>query len=204
MIQNDKIGIDQMGDCFLHVRGIADDTNYEVEKHINLPGLTWHLPSWYHILYKFIMKSSIPPDIKRLSWLSKLLDSQFRVPGTNFRFGLDPLIGLIPGVGDFISFVVSSLMLATLARNGASGNVLARMILNVVLDTLIGAIPLAGDLFDFVFKSNQRNLRLLQEHYTEGRHRGGAWKVIVPVLLVLLVCMTGVIWLVYKLISLLF
>jgi NAD/NADP transhydrogenase beta subunit len=151
-----------------------------------------------------IMKPSIPADLNRLSWLSRLLDSQFRVPGTNFRFGIDPLIGLIPGAGDFITFLISSMMLTTLARNGASGHVLARMVLNVVLDTLIGAIPLAGDLFDFAFKSNQRNLRLLQEHYTEGRHRGGAWKVIVPVLLLLLLCMTGIVWLVYKIGSWLF
>lgn len=150
------------------------------------------------------MKSSIHADLRRLSWLSKLLDSQFRVPGTNFRFGLDPLVGLIPGVGDFTTFLVSSLMLATLARNGASGHVLARMILNVVLDTLVGAIPVVGDLFDFGFKSNQRNLRLLEEHYTEGRHRGGAWKVIVPVLLLLLVCIVGIVWLVYKIGSWLF
>jgi hypothetical protein len=150
------------------------------------------------------MKTSLHPDLRRLSWLSKLLDSQFRVPGTNFRFGLDPVIGLIPGAGDFVTFLVSSMMLGILARNGASGNVLARMILNVVLDTLIGAIPVAGDLFDFGFKSNQRNLRLLQEHYTEGRHRGGAWKVIVPVLLMLLICMAGIVWLVYKTISWLF
>jgi hypothetical protein len=150
------------------------------------------------------MKPSVHSDLRRLNWLSRLLDSQFRMPGTNFRFGIDPLIGLIPGVGDFITFLISSMMLATLARNGASGYVLARMVLNVVLDTLIGAIPIAGDLFDFAFKSNQRNLRLLQEHYTEGRHRGGAWKVIVPVLLVLLVCMTGIIWLAYKLTNWLF
>jgi hypothetical protein len=150
------------------------------------------------------MKPSVHSDLRRLNWLSRLLDSQFRMPGTNFRFGIDPLIGLIPGVGDFVTFLISSMMLATLARNGASGYVLARMVFNVVLDTLIGAIPIAGDLFDFAFKSNQRNLRLLQEHYTEGRHRGGAWKVIVPVLLVLLVCMTGIIWLAYKAITWLF
>jgi hypothetical protein len=159
---------------------------------------------WYYFLYIMIMKPSPPAGLKHLNWLSKLLDSQFRVPGTNFRFGLDPLIGLIPGAGDFITFLISSMMLTTLARNGASGYVLARMVMNVVLDTLIGAIPVAGDLFDFAFKSNQRNLRLLHEHYTEGRHRGGAWKVIVPVLLVLLICMTGIIWLTYKAITWLF
>lgn len=129
------------------------------------------------------------------------MDSQFRVPGTNFRFGLDPIIGLIPGAGDFATFLISSFILTTLARNGASGNILARMIVNVVIDTLVGAIPFVGDLFDFAYKSNQRNLRLLQEHYTEGRHRGGAWKVVVPAVLVLLVVMAGIAWGMYKIIG---
>lgn len=143
-------------------------------------------------------------DLRDVERIAKLMDSQFRIPGTGFRFGLDGLIGLIPGVGDLSTFAVSAYMLTIMAKNGASGFVLARMIVNVLLDAAIGSIPLLGDLFDMVFKSNLRNLRLMQQHYREGRHRGSAWKVIVPVLLILLLIVIGFIWLTYELLSYLF
>lgn len=139
--------------------------------------------------------------LKDLETLAKLMDAQFRVPGTNFRFGLDGIIGLIPGAGDLSTFAVSGYMLWIMANNGASGFVMARMVLNVLIDALIGSIPLIGDLFDIAFKANMRNLRLMQEHYREGRHRGSAWKVILPVLIVLLAVIIGIIWLVYKLLA---
>ncbi|MCU7547556.1 DUF4112 domain-containing protein [Chitinophagaceae bacterium LB-8] len=139
--------------------------------------------------------------LKEVEYLAKLMDSQFRIPGTNFRFGLDGIIGLVPGVGDLSTFAVSSYMLWIMARNGASGYVLARMVVNVLIDTLIGSIPLVGDLFDFAFKSNTRNLRLMQEHYREGRHKGSAWKVIIPVLIILFLVIAAIIWLAYKLIA---
>lgn len=142
--------------------------------------------------------------LREVAYLAKLMDSQFRLPGTNFRFGLDGIIGLIPGAGDLSTFAVSSYMLWIMARNGASGFVLARMVLNVVIDTIIGSIPLIGDIFDFAFKANTRNLRLMQEHYQEGRHKGSAWKVVVPVLIVLFLAIVGFIWLAYKLMAVLF
>src|SRR5205085_2211626 len=95
-------------------------------------------------------------------------------------------------------------MVFIMARNGASGAVLAKMILNVLVDTLIGSIPLIGDAFDFGFKSNTKNIRLMKEHYLEGRHQGGAWKVVLPVMIVFVVLFAGVGWLVYKLVVLIF
>lgn len=142
--------------------------------------------------------------LREAEFLAKLLDSQFRVPGTNFRFGLDAIFGLIPVAGDLSTFAISGYMLLILARNGASGFLLARMILNIVIDAVIGMIPFLGDLFDITFKANMRNLRLMQEHYKEGRHRGSAWKVIIPVLMVLFLVVAGIIWLSYKLLSALF
>lgn len=147
------------------------------------------------------MRSQQRPSIKYLASLAKLMDSQFRIPGTNIRFGLDPLVGLIPGLGDFAGFVVSACMLALLAKNGASGFVLARMAFNIVLDSLLGTIPVIGDIFDLTFKANQRNLKLLEEHYVEGKHRGGAWKLVVPLLLVLLLVVGGLVWASYRLIT---
>jgi hypothetical protein len=152
------------------------------------------------------MAKAIPQQrgLKEVTYLAKLMDSRFRIPGTNIRFGLDGIIGLIPGAGDLSTFAVSSYMLWVMTRNGASGYVLARMVVNVLIDAIIGSIPIIGDLFDIAFKSNMRNLRLMQEHYQEGRHRGSAWKVIIPILFVLLLIIAGLIWLTYKLIASLF
>jgi hypothetical protein len=100
------------------------------------------------------------------------MDSQFRLPGTRFRFGLDPLLGLLPVVGDLSTLAVSGALLLTMMRHGASGAVVVRMAFNILLDTLVGAIPLIGNIFDFAYKSNERNVALLRRHYTEGRHQG--------------------------------
>ena len=139
------------------------------------------------------------PALKNLDSLAKLMDARFTIPGTNIKFGLDALIGLVPGAGDFATFIISGYMLKVLAQNGASGFVLARMVLNVIIDSLIGAVPILGDIFDVAFKSNQRNMKLMHEHYVEGRHHGGAWKIVVPTLILLFVIVAGIAWLTYKL-----
>jgi hypothetical protein len=150
----------------------------------------------YHMARKPVPDT---PQIRKLQMIAKLMDSQFTIPGTNIRFGLDALIGLIPGVGDLATFSISGVMLVIMAQNGASGFVMARMMLNVLIDTMIGAIPFLGDLFDIGFKANTRNIRLMQEHYLEGRHRGSAFKVIIPVMLLFFILFCAVGWLVYKL-----
>jgi hypothetical protein len=146
----------------------------------------------------------LPRDLKGMDLLARWMDSKFRIPGTNFRFGFDGLLGLIPGVGDLSTFAVSGYLVLLMVRNGASGNVLARMILNIVIDAALGAIPLIGDLFDFVHKANVKNMKLMQQYYVQGRHRGSAWKVIVPVLIVMGLILAGIIYLLYRLISSLF
>ena len=143
-------------------------------------------------------------SIARLRGLAKLMDAQFKIPGTNIRFGLDGLLGLIPGAGDLSTFAVSGYMVMILAQNGASGFVLARMVLNILIDAIFGSIPLLGDIFDVYFKANIRNIKLMEEHYVEGRHRGGAWKVVVPVLLFVLVIIGLIIWGVWELIAAVF
>jgi len=137
-------------------------------------------------------------ELKSVELIAWLMDSRFKIPGTRFRFGLDPLIGLIPGLGDFTGFLISGYMMLICARNGASGFVLARMTFNIFIDALIGAIPLIGDLFDFAYKANDRNLKLMQQHYIEGRHKGGAWKVVVPILIVLFIVIAVLAWCGYK------
>lgn len=149
-------------------------------------------------------QGSKPKRFKELSMLSKLMDSQFSIPGTQIRFGLDGIIGLIPGAGDLSTFAISAFMLSIMAKNGASGYVLARMTLNVLIDTILGSIPILGDIFDIAFKANNRNLRLMEQHYTEGRHRGGAWKIILPLLILLFIIIGSIIYFTYKLLASLF
>lgn len=107
------------------------------------------------------------PELDQLRRLAWLLDSQFRVPGTNFRFGVDALVGLIPGFGDFAGAIASTVFLVQGLRIGAPKAVMGRMFANVVIETLVGAIPGLGDLFDASFKANQRNLRLLERLVAE-------------------------------------
>jgi hypothetical protein len=94
--------------------------------------------------------------------LARLLDEAFAIPGTSLTIGLDPLVGLVPGIGDLLGAVASTLILGIAARLGAPASLLARMALNVAIDTLVGAVPIAGDLFDAGWKSNVRNVRLLE------------------------------------------
>ena len=97
-----------------------------------------------------------------------LLDSAFRVPGTQMRFGLDPIVGLLPGAGDLVTAFFSVMILLHSVRLKVPKVVIARMLLNTGLDLLVGAVPLLGDLFDAGFKANLRNLVLLERHAIRG------------------------------------
>lgn len=102
--------------------------------------------------------------LARIRWLADLFDDRFRLPGTGRRFGLDGILGLIPGVGDAATGAIS-LYLATEAwRLGMPLTTILRMGVNVGIDTVLGAIPLLGDLFDFAWKANQKNVRLVLTH----------------------------------------
>jgi hypothetical protein len=130
---------------------------------------------------------------ERLRWverIARLMDNQFKLPGTRFRFGLDPLLGLVPIVGDLSSTVVSVALLLTMLRHGASGAIVVRMGINILIDSIFGAIPIIGNLFDFAYKSNERNVALLRRHYAEGRHTGSG-KGLVALLLLAFVAVSG-------------
>ncbi|HKK80381.1 MAG TPA: DUF4112 domain-containing protein [Phaeodactylibacter sp.] len=139
---------------------------------------------------------SQPKDFPALERLADFLDTRYRIPGTNIRFGADFLIGLVPYAGDVVAFGISSVLVLAMARQGASGMVLAKMIGNVLLDASVGTIPILGDLFDLGYKANRRNLKLLQEHYEEGKHQGSAWWVVALVLLILLALIGLSVWVV--------
>lgn len=104
---------------------------------------------------------------RRFSLVSRVFDDLVAVPGTNHRIGLDPVIGLIPVVGDAVSGVVGFWLIAEATRFGIPRVVVARMVLNTVLDLVLGAVPVLGDLFDVVSRSNTRNLALFRRHALE-------------------------------------
>ena len=124
-------------------------------------------------------------------WIALLMDNLVRVPGTKVRFGIDPLIGLIPGLGDTGSAMVSALALIQAARHGLPKIVLARMSVNILLNELIGIVPVVGDAFSFWFKSNARNHELVKQHIAGARRASrGDWIFVfgVLVLLAVVVC----------------
>jgi hypothetical protein len=111
----------------------------------------------------------LDPNISAIRQLARLLDAAVRVPGTNIRFGLDAVLGLIPGAGDIAGGVLSTFIIVQAAKIGAPGSVLARMVMNVAVDSIVGAVPVLGDLFDIGWKSNTRNAELLDRYVARPR-----------------------------------
>lgn len=97
-----------------------------------------------------------------LAVLASLLDDAFRIPGTPIRFGLDPLIGLIPGLGDLIGGIASFVIIFAAWQRGLPRVTISRMLANNAIDTLLGTVPFVGDVFDVAWKANRKNLNLLQ------------------------------------------
>ena len=110
-----------------------------------------------------------PRGLEVMRRWARVFDSAFRIPGTEIRFGIDPLLGLFPGLGDLASPVFSLFLLWHGARLRVPKVVLARMVLNSLIDVAVGAVPVAGDLFDFAWKANAWNLALLEKHAMPGQ-----------------------------------
>jgi hypothetical protein len=103
-------------------------------------------------------------DLDSLRRWARLLDTQFRVPGTSLTFGLDPIIGLIPGVGDLVGPIFGLVVVAHAWKMRVPKIIMARMLVNAGLDALFGIFPLLGDTIDLFWKANQSNVRLLERH----------------------------------------
>ena len=112
--------------------------------------------------------------LAQVRFIARMMDDQFRAPGTNLRFGLDFLLGLFPGLGDAATSIISLLIVHHAWAAGASKLTLARMLGNVGIDFLVGSVPIAGDVFDFAWKANRKNARLLEAHLNS---RSGKWEV---------------------------
>jgi hypothetical protein len=106
--------------------------------------------------------------ISRLDRLSQLLDTAFRIPGTDFRIGLDAILGLVPGVGDTLGAVLSSYIIIEAARLGLPKRILLRMVGNVAVESIVGVVPIIGDIFDIAWKANVKNFELLRAHAAGG------------------------------------
>jgi hypothetical protein len=133
----------------------------------------------------------LPPEEKRkregleplFKWLAVIMDEFLRVPGTKIRFGLDPLIGLVPGLGDTGSALVSAFALIQAARAGLPKILLARMSLNILINEIVGIVPVIGDAFSFWFKSNVRNHQILKNHVAApGTSRRSDWIFVIAIL----------------------
>jgi hypothetical protein len=131
-----------------------------------------------------------PAQEKRIAALrhvARLLDSAYQVPGTTYRFGLDPVIGLIPGIGDLLSPLFTIALLWQSHDLNIPRVVQVRMLFNVAIDTVLGIVPLAGDLFDFAWKANDMNMALLERHaFEERRASAGDWLFVLGLTVLLL------------------
>lgn len=134
-------------------------------------------------------------EIRQLAfWLAQLLDANWYIPGTKIKIGLDPLLGLIPGIGDLLGNAVGSLLLFLAVQAGVPRIVIARMGLNVCINMAMGAIPVVGDVFSVWFKSNVRNAQLLDRHCrSESRTIGWAdWAYVGSILALILALVAGI------------
>jgi hypothetical protein len=105
--------------------------------------------------------------LARVRTLARALDSALPIPGTSFRFGLDPILGLVPGLGDLAGAVLSGYIVLAGIRMGVSRSGVLRMVGNIAIDTLVGSVPIVGDLFDAGWKSNNRNVALIERHMAD-------------------------------------
>lgn len=138
------------------------------------------------------------PEFLWIDKMSSLLDNQFRIPFTQIRFGVDFLIGLIPTVGDWLSFGISSILVFAMMRRGIGVGMLLKMLGNIALDAIVGSIPIVGDIFDLGYKANRRNVALLKQYYIENPNPPAAKRSFFIVSLMFLAILFLFLFLVFK------
>ncbi|MDX2216932.1 MAG: DUF4112 domain-containing protein [Oculatellaceae cyanobacterium bins.114] len=142
--------------------------------------------------------------LQRVRVVGKLLDNAVQIPGTSYRVGLDPLLGLLPGGGDAVGFVLSAYIVLEALRFRLPKETIIRMSTNLLMDAVVGSVPVLGDIFDVTWKANARNLALLEAHVANPRPQRAAdrWFVI-AVVIGLVLLGVGIITLVFLLVKLL-
>ncbi|PZD78295.1 DUF4112 domain-containing protein [Mesonia sp. K7] len=134
------------------------------------------------------------------AWLTQVMDSQFTIPGTKIRFGLDPILSLIPGVGNALSTGASISIYGLILAKGVPFKTALQMMGNIIIDTIFSSIPLIGTIADIGFKANSKNLKLLQKHQEknpEGKYYYGVWILFgltILITIVLLIFFIRLIW----------
>ncbi len=141
-------------------------------------------------------ESSIPQSVHNLQRLADWMDTAFEIPGTGIRFGLDALIGLVPGMGDTVTSLIALYIVGAASRMGVPRVTLIRMITNVGIDWLVGIIPFLGDVFDVYWKANQRNMAILRGHLGDSarerqRSKRADWAVLLALGLLLTLVIAG-------------
>lgn len=141
----------------------------------------------------FDENEKVPQELQTIEWLVRKMDYNFKIPGTNWRFGFDPILGLFPGLGDAISFSISGLLLISMIRHGAEKGVIFKMFSNILLDAVVGSIPILGSIFDLTFKANRRNYLLLLDHQVKGKKVAIPWGWIMGIVVSMVAIVTGLI-----------
>lgn len=160
------------------------------------------------ILEPEVIYNDVPREVApELELLARWMDTLFEIPGTRIRFGLDAIVGLVPGLGDLLTTLVSLYILGAARRYGVPRSTMLRMAANVAIDAAVGALPLLGDVFDVFWKSNVKNVALLRRHVqstaTEQRRAArGDWLFVAGLILLLLALLVGALAVVYGLIYL--
>jgi hypothetical protein len=135
---------------------------------------------------------------KAIEVLTDWMDTKLRIPGTSIRFGLDAILSIIPGVGDMASTVINLGIFGMILRKGVPFATALKMMGNIIIDFLLSSIPLIGTIFDIGFKSNVKNLNLLQKHLNNnpaGKYYKGIWMVFGLTAVILLLLIVGLFWL---------
>lgn len=143
------------------------------------------------------MTRPIDPKIatlRRLRTLSRVLDSAITIPGTNYSFGLDPLLGLLPAGGDIAGAALSAYIVFAAAQMGVPRESLVQMVYNILLETLVGTVPVLGDLFDAAWKANIKNMELLEAHLdAPGSHKKADKTFVILLLAGLAIAVIGIV-----------
>lgn len=151
---------------------------------------------------KHLINQKRQKDFAWIEQFATLLDNKYSIGG--FRFGLDPLLNLIPYADQVVSFLMSLGLVVVMLRNGVGTKVGVKMLLNILYDAILGSIPLIGYAFDFFNKANRKNVKLLREYYFEDKHQGSATRLLVTLLIIIVLLCIGFIYLMYILASWLF
>ena len=161
----------------------------------------------FRLADRSVPRRTVEKHILFVRFLADLLDQRFTIPGTSIRIGLDPILGLIPGIGDAVANIAGSAILIIAAKLRVPKIVLLRMGLNVAFNAIIGAIPVFGDIFSIWFRSNAKNAQLLERYAaTESRRTGlHDWLfvggVIAGLVFIVLAVLIGLAWLIRKLLT---